>query len=263
MKTGVKVQGVRNPLFGLISSKLSLDAEGATEEMVKRLYFLMLSQKSDLESQISSLEATNVVIRAQNEGLCNQVASLCAGVVSLEQGLKAAQNTTPGHESSANEVKGLAQHGFRAVRGPGSDKEQGNGASYNRQIARPNLIVVRGKSLMEVPSPNAQPGTARSFNTDTMTGSQHTSQHSPAPQLMPTHRKQSAVYLKPLTSLKTPKQLRLLMLLRSFGIPWDSYISRISKPSANSTKRWISVQQRASRSSNLPNHSSSTYQPPK
>ena len=229
---------------------------------MKRLYFLMLSQKSDLESQISSLEAKNNVIRAENEGLCNQVASLRAGVESLEQGLKAAQSTTQGHESSANEVRGLSEHDVRAVRGPGSDKEQGNGVSYNRQIARPNLIVVRGKSLMEVPSPNAQPGTARSFNTDTTTGSQQTSQHSPAPQLMPTHRKQPAMYLKPLTSLITPKQLRLSMLLRAFGIPWESYISRISKPSANSTKRWISVHQRASRSSNLPNPPGSTYQPP-
>ena len=222
----------------------------------------MLSQKSDLGSQILSLEAKNKVIRAQNEGLCSQVASLRAVVESLGQDLKAAQSTTQFHESSANEVRGLSQHDVCAGRGPGSDKEQGNRVSYNCQIARPNLIVVRGKALMEVPSPNAQPYTTRAPNTDIMRCPQQTSQHSPAPQLMPTHRNQSAMYLKPLTSLKTPKQLRLLMLLRSFGISWDSYISRISKFSANSTKRCISVQQRTSRSSNLPNHSGSTYQPP-
>lgn len=223
--------------------------------MVKRLYFLMLSQKSKLESQISSLAARNNVIRVQNEGLCNRVASLRAAVDSLGQDLKAAQGTPPGHGSSLNEANAFSQHEVCAVRGVRSDRKQVNGVSYNRQIARPNYIVVRGKSLMEVPSTNAQPYTTRAPNTDTVKCSQHTSQHSPAPQLMPSHRNQSAMYLKPLTSLKIPNQIRLLMLLRSFEIPWGSYISRISKPSANSTKRWISVQQRASRSSNLPNHS--------
>ena len=200
------------------------------------------------------------MIRVQNEGLCNQVASLRAAVDSLGQDLKAAHSTPQGHGSSPNEANTFSQHEVRAVRGVSSDRKQVNRVSYNRQIARPNYIVVRGKSLMEVPSTNTQPYTTRATNTDTVKCSQHTSQHSPASQLMPTHRNQSAMNVKALPSLKTPKQLRILMLLRSFGISWDSYISRISKSSANSTKRWISVQQRTSRSSNLPNHSVSTYQ---
>ena len=204
---------------------------------MKRLYFLMLSQKSKLESQISSLAARNNMIRVQNEGLCNQVALLRATVDSLGQDIKAAHSTPQGHGSIPNEANTFSQHEVRAARGVRSDGKQVNGVSYNHQIARPNYIVVRGKSLMEVPSTNAQPYTTRAPNTDTVKCSQHTSQHRPALQLMPTHRNQSAMYRKPLRSLKTPKQLTLLMLLRSFGIPWGSYISRISKSSANSTKR--------------------------
>ena len=227
---------------------------------MKRLYFLMLSQKDKLESQISSLEARNNVIRVQNERLCDQVTSLRTLVDSLGRDLRAAQRALQGHGSSPKEANAFSQHEFRAVRGARSDRKQVNGISYNRQIARPNYIVVCGKSLMEVPSPNAQPYTTRAPNTDSVKCSQHTSQHSPAPQLMPTHRNQSAMCLKLLMSLETPKQLRLLMLLRSFGIPWDSYVSRSSNTSGNSIKRWISVQQSTLRSSNLPYHSSSTYQ---
>ena len=240
--TWVKFQGVRNDLLDLVSSKLSLDIERATEEMVKRLYFRLLFRKSKLESQISSLEARNNAIHVQNEELCNQVASLRAMVDSLGQGLRAAQSTTQGHGRSVYEARGLSQHGGCAVRGRRSDKGQENGVSYNRQIALPNIIVVRGKSLMEVPSPDAQLCTARFLNTDTVKCLQHTSLHSPAPQLIPIQQNRSARYLKPLMSLTTSKQLRLLMLLRSFGVPWDLYILRISKPSEISTKRWISVQ---------------------
>ena len=197
----------------------------------------MLSQKSKLESQISSVEARNNAIRVQNDGLCKQVASLRAVVGSLGQDLKAAQSAPQGHGRSPNEANTFSQHEVSAVRGVRSDRKQVNGVSYNRLMVRPNYIVVRGKSLMEVPSTNTQLYTTRAPKTDTVKCSQHTSQHSPAPQLMPTHRNQSAMYRKPLRSLKTPKQLTLLMLLRSFGIPWGSYISRVSKPSANSTNR--------------------------
>ena len=141
-----------------------------------------------------------------------------------------------------------------------AEGQEANGVPYDRQIARHNLIMVRGKSLMEVPGPNAQSCTARSPNTDIVKCSQHTSLHGPAPRLMPTHQNRSAMYLKPLTSLKAPKQLKLLALLRSFGVSWDSYNSRISRPSEYSTKRWISVQQRTSRSSNLPNRTGSMCQ---
>lgn len=226
--------------------------------MVVKLYLLMLSQKSELESQISSLEARNNVIRVQNEALCKQVTSLRAVVESLGQDLKAAQSSAQGHGSSAKEARGTSQHDVCAGRGARGDKELGNGVPYDRQIARPNLIMVRGKSLMEVP--NAQSCTARSPNTDIVKCSQHTSLHSPAPRLMPTHQNRSAMYLKPLTSLKAPKQLKLLALLRSFGVSWDSYNSRISRPSEYSTKRWISVRQRTSRSSNLPNRTGSMCQ---
>ena len=204
--------------------------------MVKRLYFLMLSQKFKLESQISSVEARNKAIRVQNHELCKQIASLRAVVGSLGQDLKAVQSPPQGHGRCPQETSAFSQHEISAARGVRIDRKQVNGVSYNPQIARPNYIVVRGKSLMEVPSPNAQPYTTRAPNTDTVECSKHTNQHSSAPQLMPTHRIRSAMYRKPLMSLKTPKQLRLLMLLRSFGIPWASYISRISKPSAKSTK---------------------------
>lgn len=227
---------------------------------MKRLYFLMVSKESKLELQISSLEARNNVIRVQNERLCDQVTALRKVVDRLGQDLRATQRTLQGHGCSPNEANAFSQHEFRAVRGVRSDRKQINGVSYNRQIARPNYIWVGGKSLMEVPSPNAQPYTTRAPNTNTVKCSQHTSQHDPALQLMPTHRNQSAMGLKLLMSCKTPKQLRLLMLLRSFAIPWESYISRISKPSGNSTKRCVSVQQRALRSSNLPYHSSSINQ---
>ena len=122
----------------------------------------MLSQKSRLESQISGLEARNNVIRAQNERLCDQVASLRTVVDSLGQDLRAAQRTLQGHGSSPNEANAFSQHEFRAVRGVRSGRKQVNGVSYNRQIARPNYIVICGKSLMEVPSSDAQPYNQRS-----------------------------------------------------------------------------------------------------
>ncbi|KAK0512396.1 hypothetical protein JMJ35_005524 [Cladonia borealis] len=152
--------------FSLNSSKLSLNTERATEEMVKGLFFRMLAQKSKLESQISILEARNDEIHVQNKGLRNQVASLRAAVDSLEQGLKAAQSTTRAHGSTANEARALFQHNDYTVPETRGDKEQGTGVPYNRQISLANLMVSRGKSLMETPSPNAQPRTARPPNTD-------------------------------------------------------------------------------------------------
>ena len=253
---GVKVHGVRKDPFSLISSKLSFNAERATEEIVKPLYFRILAEESKLESQLSSLEARNNVIHIQNEGLCNKVASLRAAVDSLEQGLKAAQSTTPTPGSTANEVMGLIRHDGCAVPGARGDKEQADAVPYNRQFDRPNLIMIRGKSLMEIPSPNAQRRTARSPNTDTVKRPQHTSLLSPAPQFMTAQQNRSAIYPKALMSLKT-KQLKLFYLLRSFGLPWysyDSIPSRISRPSGPSTKQRISVQQRTSGSSNVPNH---------
>ena len=224
---------------------------------MKRLYFRMVAQESKLESQVLSLEARNNEIHIQNEGLSNQVASLRAAVDSLEQGLKTAQSTTQAHGSIANEAWGLFQHNGCAVPKARGDIEQGNGVPYNRQISRPNVIVICGKSLMEIPSPNAQPRTARSPNTDTVKHPQHTGLLKPGLQFMAIKRNGSTIYLNTLMSLQKTKQLKLLALLRSFGVPWYSHQSipsRISRPSEPSTKLRISVQQRTSRSSNLPKH---------
>ena len=207
--------------------------------MVKPLYFRMLAQESKLESQISILEARNNEIHVQNEGLCNQVASLRATVDSLEQRLKAAQSTTQAQGSTTNEAKGLFHHNNYTIPEARGDKEQGKGVPFNRQIPRPNLIVSRGKSLIEIPSPNAQPRTARSPNTDTVKHPRHTSLLKPAPQFMAIKRNGSTVCLNALMSRGKTKQLQLLALLRSFGIPWysyDSIASRIPKPSEPSNQ---------------------------
>ncbi len=221
---------------------------------MERLYLRMLSQMSELESQLSSLEARNNVIRIRNEDLCSQVASLRAAVDSLEQGLEAAQSTTQLHGSTTNEAGRSFQHHVPVVRGARGDKNQGNGGRHNRQISWPNLIVVRGKSLLEVPGPSIQPPTARSPNTDTVKRPQHTSLLSPASQFMPSKRNLSTMYLKALRPLKTTKLLKPLALLQSFGsqvYPYNSIPSRISRPSEPSTELRISVQQRTSRFSNL------------
>ena len=191
---------------------------------MKGLFFRMLAQKSKLESQISILEARKNEIHVQNEGLRNQVASLRAAVDSLEQGLKAAQSTTQGHGTTANEAMALFQHNDYTVPGARGDKEQGNGLPYNRQISRANLMVTPGKSLMELASPNAQPRTARSLNTDTVKHPQHTSLLKAAPQFVAVKRNGSTICLNALMAQKR-KQQPLLALLRSFGIPWYSYNS--------------------------------------
>ncbi len=198
----------------------------------------MLAQESKLESQISILEARNNEIHIQNEGLCNQVASLRAAVDSLEQGIKAAQSTTQAQGNTANEARGLFHHNNYTVPEARGDKEQGNGVPFNRQIPRPDLIVSRGKSLIEIPSPNAQPPTARSPNKDTVKNPRHISLLKPAPQFMAIKRNGSIICLNALMSQKS-KQLTLLALLRAFGIPWYSYNSipsRISGPSEPSNQ---------------------------
>ena len=219
--------------------------------MVKGLHFHISSQMSKLKSQISSLEARNNVIRSQNEGLCDQVASLRAAVDSLVQGLKAAQSNTQVHGRTSNGARGSFQHHVGAVRRVRGDKEHWNGVPDNCQIAYPNLIVVRGKSLMEIPSPAPQPPTARSPNTDTVKRPQHTSLLSPASQFMPNKRKLSTMYLKALRPLKTTKLLKPLALLQSFGsqvYPYRLVPSRISRLSEPSTEPSIPVQQRTSES---------------
>ena len=201
--------------------------------MVKPLYFRMLAQESKLKSQISIPEARNNEIHVQNEGLCNQVASLRAAVDSLEQGLKAAQSTTQAQGSTANEARAFLHHNNYTISEARGDKKQGNGVPFNRQIPRPNLIVSRGKSLIEMPSPNVQSRTARSLNTDTVKHPRHTSLLKPAPQFMAIKRNGSTICLNALMSRGKTKQLQLLALLRSFGISWysyDSIPSRIPKP---------------------------------
>ena len=209
--------------------------------MVRGLFFRMLAQKSKLESQISILEARNNEMHVQNKGLRNQVASLRAAVDSLKHGLEAAQGTTQAHGSTANEARGLLQLNNYTVPEARDDKEQGNGVPYNRQIFRANLMVTPGKSFIELPSPNAQPRTARSLNTDTVKHPQHTSLLKPAPQFVAVKRNGSTICLNALMAQKT-KQQPLLALLRSFGIPWYSYNSipapnsRPSEPSNQLTR---------------------------
>lgn len=189
---------------------------------MKGLFFRMLAQRSKLESQISILEARNNEIHVQNEGLCNQVASLRAAVDSLEQGFQATQSTNQAHGSTVNEARAKSQHSKYTVQGARGDKGQENGVPCNCQISRPDLIVTPGKSLMEIPTPNAEPRTARSLNTDTVRHSQHTSMLKPAPQFVAVKRNGSTICLNGLMAQK-PKQRPLLALLRSFGIPWYSY----------------------------------------
>ena len=223
---------------------------------MKGLFFRMLAQKSKLESQISILEARNNEIHVQNEGLRDQVASLRATVDSLEQSLKAAPSTSQAQRSTANEARALIQHNNYSVPGARGHKEQGNSIPYNRQICRPNPVVIYGKSLMEIPSPKVQPRITRSLNTDTVKHRQHTSLLKPVPQFMAIKRNGSTRCLNALMSQRT-KQRPLLALLRTFGIPWYSYNSipsPISRPSEPSTKLTTSGQQRNSRSSNLPKH---------
>ena len=209
--------------------------------MVKRLFFRMLAQKSKLESQISILEARNNEIHVQNEGLRDQVASLRATVDSLEQGLKAAPSTSQAQGSTTNETRALVQHNNYSVTGQRGHKELGNGIPYNRQICRPNPIVIYGKSLMEIPSPKVQPRIARSLNTDTVKHHQHTNLLKPVPQFMAIKPNGSTICLNALMSQK-PKQCPLLALLRTFRIPWYSYnsipspISRPSEPANQLTR---------------------------
>ena len=216
----------------------------------------MLAQKSKLESQILIVEARNTEIHVQNKGLRDQVASLRATVDSLEQGLKAAPSTSKAQGSTANEAKALVHHNNYSVPGARGHKEQGNRIPYNRQICRPNPIVIYGKSPMEIPSPKVRPRITRSLNSDTVKNHQHTSLLKPVPQFMAIKRNGSTICLNALMSPKT-KQRPLLALLRTFGIPWYSYnsipspISRLSEPS---TKLRISGQQRNLRSSNLHKH---------
>ena len=201
---------------------------------MKPLYFRMLAQESKLQSQISILEARNNELHVQNEGLCSQIASLRATVDSLEQGLKAAQSTTQAQRSTANETRPYLYHNNYTIPEARDDKEQGNGLPFNRQIPHPNLIVSRGKALIEIPSPTVQSRTARSLNTDTVRHPQHTSLLKPAPQYVAIKRNGSTVCLNALMSRGITKQHQLLALLRSFGISWYSYDSlslRIPKPS--------------------------------
>ena len=211
---------------------------------MKGLFSRMLAQKSKLESQISILEARNNEIHVQNEGLRDQVASLRATVDSLEQGLKATPSTSQAQGSTANEARALVQHNNYSVLGARGHREQGNGIPYNRQICRPNPIVIYGKSLMEIPSPKVQPHINRSLNTNTVKHHQHTSLLKPVPQFMAIKRNGTTICLNALMSQKT-NQRPLLALLRTFGIPWYSYnsipspISRPSEP-ANQLTRAIS-----------------------
>ena len=200
---------------------------------MKGPFFRMLAQKSKLELQISVLQVRNNEIHVQKEGLRNQVASLRATVDSLEQGLEPAKSTTQAHGSTANEARAFFQHSNYTVPEARGDTEHGHGVPGNLQISRPNLIVTRGKSMMEIPSPNAESRIARFPKMDTWRQPQHTGVLKPAPQFVAVKRNGSTICLNALMAQKA-KQGPLLALLRSFGIPWYSYNSitaPISRPS--------------------------------
>ena len=203
---------------------------------MKGQFFRMLAQKSKLESQISVLQARNNEIHVQKEGLRNQVASLRATVDSLEQGLEPAKSTTQAHGSTANEARAFFQQSNYTVPEARGDTEHGHGVPGNLQISRPNLIVTRGKSMLEIPSPNAESRIARFPKMDTRRQPQHTSMLKSAPQFVAVKRNGSTICLNALMAQQTKKR-PLLALLKSFGIPWYSYnstpapISRPSEPS--------------------------------
>ena len=172
-------------------------------------------------------------MHVQNKGLRDQGALLRAAVDSLEQGLEAAQSGTQAHGSTANEARTFFQHSNYTVPEPRSDEEQGNGVPCNRQISLANLMVICGKSLMEIPSPNGGTRTTRSPNTDTVRHPQHTSMLKSAPQFVAVKRNGSTICLNALMAQKTKKR-PLLALLKSYRISWYLYNSTpalISRPS--------------------------------
>ena len=196
---------------------------------MKGLFFRMFAQK------ISIFEAKNNEMHVQNKGLRSQVALLRGTVDSLEQGLEAAQSGTQAHGSAENEARAFFQHVNYTVLEPRGSKEQGNGVPCSRQISLANLMVTRGKSLMEIPRPDTQPCIA---NTDTVRHPEHNSMLKPAPQFVAVKRNGSTICLNALMSQKT-KQRPLFALLKSFGIPWYSYNSapaRVSRPSEPSNQ---------------------------